>query len=382
MKENRLYSIIVSVILLFVLAVTSVISILLPDKTYSEKEKRFLQTFPELSANGLVTRVQEQKFTQQYENYVADQFPMRDQFVALKNNTEILLGKRDIGGVYLGTDNYLFSKEDSLNCALLTTNLNDIQTFSETLAETNPDCNVTVALAPDSAHVLAEQLPPFATIYDYENVNLAASEILGNDYVNLKPILDLHSGETIYYRNDHHWTTLGAYYAYTELSSAMNFTPHKLEEYQQTIVSDNFKGTYSSKINIPVQADQITRFDLKTGGTLTATLDGGTYDSIYFEEALQGSDQYNYFLKGNYPITRIETDTDNNRRLLIVKDSYAHSLVPFLKDHFETIICIDLRSYRESTLKLCESENITDVLFLYQATNFSKDQAIRQLNLK
>ena len=110
-------------------------------------------------------------------------------------------------------------------------------------------------------------------------------------------------------------------------------------------------------------------------------LDDKKFDSIYDENALQTADQYNYFLYGNYPLTKITTSTENGRTLLVIKDSYAHSIIPFLCDHYETILCVDLRHFRESTLKLCEDENVTDLLILYQATNFCKDSSLIQLNL-
>lgn len=379
--KNRLYSTILTSVFFLVLGALTLLSIVLPDKSYSEQEKRPLQTLPALTAESLLTREQEQKFTQKYEDYVADQFILRDRFVGVKNRAELLLGKRDLNGIYFGEDGYLFSKEERFNEELFTKNLTILDDFLRN-AKNSGVQTAAVSFVPDSAHVYEGKLPSHAAVYGFDQVETLSIDRLQDSYFPLYETLKSHKNESVYYRNDHHWTTLGAYYAYQTLSEALDFDFHPLSYYEQIEVSNDFRGTYAAKINLDVLPDTITRFDPRVNTVKSVIIDGTSYDSLYYEDALETTDQYNYFLRGNYPITEITTSVENGKHLLVIKDSYAHSLIPFLCDHYEQITCIDLRHYRDSTLNYCEENGVTDLLVLYQATNFSKDSSILQLNLQ
>lgn len=381
MKNHSLYSKILSAVFLVLLTVMTLFSVFLPDRNYSETEKRALQTMPSLTLDALITRNQEDKFTQKYENYVADQFLLRNDFVSFKNNAELLLGKRDMNGIYIGNDGYLFSKETSFDQTRFDANLAAVKTFFENIQENGNVENFAFSLAPDSSHILAEKLPLHASVYSFDVPDRLAEEHFSDDYVSLKDPLLSHKSEDIYYKTDHHWTTLGAYYGYEAICENLGLQANKEKDYDKKVVSENFFGTYKSKVNISASPDTITRYDLKNTTILSVETDGKTHDSIYNEAALNTSDQYNFFLYGNYPLTKITTSNQNGRTLLVIKDSYAHSMIPFLCDHYETILCVDLRHYHESTLKLCKNETVTDVLVLYQATNFAKDSSLIQLTL-
>ena len=381
MKQTSLYAKIVVTVFLVLLFAMTLISVFIPDKDYSEREKRPLQTMPSFTLDSLLTRNQSMKFTQKYEDYVADQFLLRNSFVSLKNNAELMLGKRDMNGIYIGNEGYLFSKETEYDNARLQANLSAVSTFINNASNAADLENIAVTLVPDSSHILTEKLPSHASVYDYDKLQETASLALKDAYVSIKDNLVSHKEEDIYYKTDHHWTTLGAFYGYQSIAAKLGFSANDLSDYDSQIVSDHFIGTYASKVNLELTGDSITRYDSKTGKVQSVELDDKKFDSIYDENALQTADQYNYFLYGNYPLTKITTSTENGRTLLVIKDSYAHSIIPFLCDHYETILCVDLRHFRESTLKLCEDENVTDLLILYQATNFCKDSSLIQLNL-
>lgn len=382
MKSSSVFSRIITGIFCLLLSGMTIWSIVAPDRAYSENERRALQAMPEFTLESLFTRDQDQKFTQKYEDYVADQFILRDQFVALKNQAELLIGKKDLGGVYLGEDGYLFSKETSMDQSALRSNLTFVDSFLEQARTLSSVENTAVTLIPDSGHVLSAKLPAFAPLYDFQSVNTLGKEVLGASYIDVYPTLVSHKEEYVYYKTDHHWTSLGAYYAYEALAEALDLSAHALSDYTQTAVSDNFKGTYASKINLSASPDTITRFSLCDSPAVpTMQTQEASYDSIYVEDALSTQDQYNYFLGPNQSVNRITTGIQNGKRLLVIKDSFAHSIIPFLTDHYEEIICIDLRYFRESALKLCDTESITNILVLYQATNFAKDSGLIQLSL-
>lgn len=378
MKQSK----IITCIFATLLFAMTLLSIFLPDRTYSPSEKRMLESMPALTLDSLLTRDQEKKFTQKYENYVADQFLLRDTFVSGKSLTERLLGKRDIGGIYLGEDNYLFSKETEIDIARLKQNLSCVQLFFNELRNIPSVQNSAFTLIPDSSHILSDKLPSFAQIYDFQSVQAVCLSNPELNYVDTYATLTEHNTEYIYYRNDHHWTTLGAYYGYTALSNTLKYTPNSYGSYSLEEVSNDFKGTYASKTKLPVVYDTITKHEPLGALSITMEMPQNTVNTLYDDSALKGEDKYNYFLFGNQSYNRIQTGIKNGRHLLVVKDSYAHSLIPFLCSHYESVLAIDLRHNRDSALELCRENGITDVLILYQATNFSKDSSVLQLTLK
>ncbi len=378
--NQRRASILLNTVFLTLLGAIALFSVLLPDRAYSDTERRTLQTMPEFSLKALTTRNQNEKFSQKYEEYVADQFLFRDGFVTLKNQTEILLGKKDFGGVWLGDDDYLFSKDTEIDEDNLEQNLKIIASFIQNNETNHPLRNIAVTLIPDSAHIYPEKLPAFASAYDFNVVQSAASKILTTRYVDVFDTLSSNKDEDLYYRTDHHWTSSGAYYAYAALADSLNYSANPLSSYQTKKVSKNFRGTLASKVNLPTAADTITQFSLSDSLTCTLKTEDGTQTSIYDVQALEGTDQYNYFLGGVKAYHKIETNVNNGRRLLILKDSYAHSLVPFLCDHYESILLIDLRYFTDDVSELLKTENITDLLILYQATNFATDTSLLLLN--
>lgn len=368
------------VVFFALIGIITLFSILLPDRSFSETERRTLAKLPSLTISSLTTQNQGEKFSQKYEEYVADQFLLRDAFVTVKNHAEVLLGKKDLGGVWLGEDAYLFSKETEIDRQKLSRNLGLVAAFLTQAEECESVERIAVTLVPDSAHVLNEKLPKFAPLYDFGTVDTLARNALSDRYVDVFTTLSKQNTEYIYYRTDHHWTTLGAYYAYAQLADSLGYTANAKDAYSTQVVSDSFTGTLAAKINLPVAEDAITKFTLPGTNECTMETDTESKNSIYDESALSGQDRYNYFLGGNAPINRIQTEIKNNKHLLVIKDSYAHSLIPFLCNHYESIVCVDLRHYTDNVKDLIKREQITDILVLYQATNFAKDDSILLLN--
>ena len=105
-------------------------------------------------------------------------------------------------------------------------------------------------------------------------------------------------------------------------------------------------------------------------------MEGKTASSIYDMDALGKKDKYMVFLGGNYPLIRITTPGRNNRKLLIIKDSYANTLVPFLLEHYDEIYMVDPRYYTDSIEKLVRDEHIDNIMILYNVITFVEDQSI------
>ena len=113
--------------------------------------------------------------------------------------------------------------------------------------------------------------------------------------------------------------------------------------------------------------------------TSPLSCDGTVTDSLYDRSKLAEKDQYAVFFGGNWAKVTIDTGVENGRRLLLVKDSFANAFVPFLTEDYETITMLDLRFFAESVPELMAEEGITDVLVLYELSNFAADRNLFKL---
>ena len=261
-------------------------------------------------------------------------------------------------------------------------------TFQEMLSEL-PFDKITVAalaeagipmeiiLVPVAAQVLSDRLPAYAPAADYAAI-LKALAGAGVDTADVLSALAAHAGEDLYYRTDHHWTSLGAYYAYC----AWRGVEPAAEEWTKEVLCDDFRGTTWNKVPLPsVPAETITAWYKHTARHVS--YNGGQYetDSIYERKYLDGSDQYAVFLNSNQAQTVIEGSGDSGR-LLLIKDSYGNTFVQFPVEDYAEVHVIDLRFFRGDVTEYARENGITDVLVLYGAQNFVKDTALKFLTEK
>jgi hypothetical protein len=198
--------------------------------------------------------------------------------------------------------------------------------------------------------------------------------------LDLTDTLSAHSGEYIYYRTDHHWTTLGAYYAYCAYETLREQEPTPLSQYTVTAVADDFYGTTYDKLRLRETADTVYQYTLSgADDAVSVDFDDGTmvWDSCYDESALTGKDKYSYFFGGNTARIKITTGADNGKCLLLLKDSFSNSFVEFLMQDYESIYMIDLRYTQDDIYTLMEEieeeQPITDVLVMYNTEKFMQD---------
>ena len=188
-------------------------------------------------------------------------------------------------------------------------------------------------------------------------------------------ILSAHKSEYIYYKTDHHFTSLGAYYCYVAWMQSQGKTAEPLSAWHSKELCDNFRGTTYSKVNDPfAPRDTITAY-YKTL-THTVNYNGGNYvtDSIYERKYLSGKDQYATFLNSNQSTTVVSGSGEG--KLLILKDSYANCFSQFVIDDYAETHLIDLRFFKDSVTDYIEENGITQVLVLYNIPNFAQDTAI------
>ena len=335
-------------------------------------ENRNLEQMPTLSAKSLLSG----EFMKDFETYTTDQFVGRDAWIGLKSSTERALGKQENNNVYFCDEDTLITRFDQPDAAKVTENLNYVNNFVE-----NVDIPVTFSLIPTQACIWADRLPagaPNASQTDL--LDQAKAAVPGATWADLYSSLWEHKGEDIFYRTDHHWTSLGAYYGYTALAEALGFTPVPLDAYTETVRSTEFYGTVFSSSGVRwVSPDTITTYVPDTGITVTSY----TYDSagnpveepraLYDTSFLSVKDKYSMFLGGNQSLGVVKTPDTDKPKLLIIRDSYADSLVPFLAPHFSEIHLIDLRYYKLSLADYIQQNGIDQALVLYSVPNFVTD---------
>ncbi|RED63418.1 DHHW family protein [Cohnella phaseoli] len=351
-----------------------------PVESFSELENRYLQKMPRLTWDNLLSK----KFADEAESFVTDHFPLRADWIGVKSAAERLRLQQENNSIYKGKDGYLFEKFPEPNYEKVKSYVEAVKR----LAEKHPDANISFLLAPTSIGMYPERLPWKAPNYPQEKVNEYVGSLLGDsaDYLNGFDFLRPHAAESIYYRTDHHWTTLGAYYAYVAYAEQMGWTAAGLDEFQIENVSDTFLGSFHTRGQFGgLKPDVIQKFtSLHPIDSKMHVVDDNTdYDSLYAEQFLAKKDQYPYFLGGVHALSTITSKLDADQadldKLLIVKDSYAHSLIPFLTKHVAEIHVIDIRFYNGSIAGYMEENGIDNSLLLFNTATFADNGAILKL---
>lgn len=339
-------------------------------RVFSENENRLLAQMPEFS----VERLLDGSFGADYETYLSDQFFARDTWISIKTYTERFIGKKDINGVYFGKDGYLIEKHSVMPAdrEVADRNAERVAAFLERQLALLGENHCKFLLVPGSIDVLQGKLPPFASDDAVPYFLETMKELVPEEvYVDLYDLMLSHADEAIYYRTDHHWTTLGAYYAYAAWAESCGITPKALSEFTAEEIS-GFYGTVHSKVNISTKPDTITLYH--SGTQFTAEYDmAKTSEGLYVKEHLETKDKYSVYLDGNHALVKITGGEKNGKTLLVVKDSFAHSFVPFAAEHFETVYMIDLRYFNMAVSRFAEQYGVTDVLVLYNRLNLEED---------
>ena len=372
-KSRKLWMARMFLILLFLICL---LNIVWPSREFSEKENRMLEQKPELTLSG----IESGRFMEQYESYQSDQIAGRDLWVQLKTRVDLLMGKRESNGVYKGKSKYLMEDIKTPNQEQMEHNLASMCSFQEAY----PDIPMYMMLVPNAANVLSDKLPSFAVTRDQDKDFAEIQKALKGHltWVDVSSAMKDHKSENIYYHTDHHWTSLGAKYGYEALAEALQLDTSKEVELKPYAVSDSFNGTLSATSGYETGYEEPMYVYLpKEEGTgpevvVSYVEEQEKKATLYDTSKLKEKDKYAMFLGGNSGLIDIRTTADSADRLLIVKDSYANSLVPFLTPYYREIFMVDPRYYYGDIHEIMENNKITSVLFLYNGNTFVEDNSI------
>lgn len=361
-------------IFLLILSGMSVFGFAAGDERYSEKENRYLAIKPDLDSGNLLNG----KYQEDYETYLADKTIFRNKWIELKTYIELASLKKDVNGVYFGKDNYLIARQDTDKFETENADKN-CKYLEEFVDNYKKNTDICVMLVPNTSEILKKKLPKYAYNFNETRyINDIYKEIGEDNTVDVNQMLKAHKDEYLYYKTDHHWTTLGAYYAFTEYADK---TGINIEKYTTKLVTDKFYGTMSSKANLEIEADKVYIYEPDKEEEVSVRYNNSTElkDSLYEMSALDKKDKYSIFLGGNNPLVQITTNAENDRKVLVIKDSFAHCFIPFMISGFSKIDVVDLRYYNESIRKMIEEGGYTDILVLYNVGNFVEDKNIYKL---
>ncbi len=346
--------------------------VIMPKKDFSENEKRVLATLN----NPTFEEIVDGTFTEELENYLPDRFPFRDTFVGINSYYELASTFSGANGVYFAKNGHLIAKPKSFSPQKIKSNCDAISSF---IGATGLDA--TLMIVPSPGYALDDLLPPLHEVYGDDTVlNIACASCTNAEIIDTFGILC--DNEDMYYKTDHHLTSKGSLALYNAYCMSKSITPH---EFTLSKTCDGFFGTaYSTGgfwLSVP---DTVEIY--KSEASFSVRINDGTSqktsDSLYFESHLNNMDKYPVFLDGNHAVVSIHNnDISNSKRLMIIKDSYAHCAATFLAEEYEDICMIDLRYYRGSLKKLVKEIGTTDLLFFYGAENLATSTDIPRLKL-
>lgn len=392
----------IAVLFALFISVFFLVDVFNSDRAFSEFENTSLAQKPAFSWSNFV----DGSFGSKYVKYINEQFLGRDNWISMKAVADMGLGRIESHGVTYGDDHYLMEKleivEDQNYPANAGTNIVKQTSLDRSNGMVSSflqmyDQPITFSLVPNSYAILEDEVPtgfPGAdqqayTQQIYQTLSEADDQL---EIVDFSDALSQHKDEYIYYRTDHHWTTLGAYYAYVAYCEQKGLTPVSLEELKENKVED-FYGTFYSKAKRPSQpADTITWYDVDVDEfAFVANLqqdkqlaqlgevvqeDGLELlrvDGMMDQRKFEVRDKYAAFMWGNSGYVKIKSSHNLNHqegktsRLLLFKDSYANSMIPYLTYNYDEIIVVDLRYMAKSTKELMQEE-FDDIFVMY---NFS-----------
>ncbi|WP_139993052.1 DHHW family protein [Paenibacillus paridis] len=365
-----------------ILFALSLLFFVLPVQVFSDVENRTLQKAPKLTWDNLWSKT----FSDESESYVTDHFPFRNGWVATKSLLEQLRLQQENNGIYKGSDGYLFEKFNEPNY----TELEEYTAAVEKFALNHLDAKISFLLAPTSIGLYPERLPWLAEAYPQTKVNSIIGEQLHSSlsFMDGFDILGAAASgsKPIYYKTDHHWSTYGAYLAYDAYAKQMGWTPAAETDFDIETVTNSFLGSYHTRSQFSgLKPDSIQAYKAKNklATEMYVADTDQTYESMYDESNLAKKDKYSYFLGGVHALMTLHSELPAEKtdldKLLVIKDSYAHSFLPFLTQHVKDIHVIDIRYYNGSISEYMEQNGIKDVLLLFNTTTFMTERNLLKL---
>ncbi len=374
-KRNRKKAdVMFSLVFVVILVVIMVLNLLAPNKEVSADENRRLAGRPRFSADSLLSG----EYMEKYEKYLSDQFGGRE---VLRNARVVLNrlgGSKEENGVLIGKNGQLMEKLVVPDQEVLGNNLDAIVDF----AEKNQKMPVYMMLVPDAANVLNKDLPLLYTAADQKRMIAQVKRELDSHvtWIDVESVLNKHTDDTIYYKTDKHWTSAGAYYVFQAAAELMDISKGVSGKFATYPITTTFNGDLAAKSGCEKHVKEVIEIYIPLEGDTDVIVnyvdEQRKSTSLYDSSKLEGSNQYEVFLGGDSSVIDIKTVSESTRRLLVVKDSFANSFLPFLTPYFREIVVVDPQYYGGTIDEIMDTYRITDTLILYSGNTFFQDNNI------
>lgn len=369
-KLKQCYKVLPMVVFLIFLGVMAVLLFALPDKDYSENEKRYLAGPPELTAEKILSGETQEEL----EKYTADQIPGRDFYVGVNAYWNLATGRNAAQDIYYCDDDYLINAPKALDETIFTNNLTRFDQFAGQLG-----VPADMIMVPSTGYLMEEVLPTFHGEYDDDQLyTMAQAQLQNIRLVDVRNALkEGKAGGQVCYRTDHHLTSYGNYLLYRAYQVAQG-APYLSRDAYSVTSYDGFYGTaWSGSGYWGVAPDQLEVWDSGIQPTVTL-IDGGAEpqvsDSLFFPSHLEEMDKYPVFLDGNHSLVTIHNPAAaGSGSVLVIRDSYAHCFSTFLAANYENVYLVDLRYYRSSLSQFVAEHPVDKVLYLYGVDNLVSD---------
>lgn len=360
----------VTALLFLTIFVGGMMLIFAPKQTFSEDENRMLETAPQPTLES----VQDGTFMDSIESFVGDHFMLRKAFISLNTRVQLLIGKRDIGsnygqipaegGVYFGKDDHIYEVLLPNRTGIFQENVKALNLFAQ-----NSGKPFYILPVPSGSQEQQDRLPFSAPNHDQREEFNAIRSAVGSraKVIDLFGVLSDQTGNDYYFKTDHHWNAYGAYEGYRALVSAMGYDAAVKTDFVFQPASTNFYGTLYSKAVLGTQKPDTLFLPVYQKKMALSQQTGKTIkDGIYWNEFLAKKDKYSTFLGGNHSVDVVRNkEAKDGKKLLILKDSFANSMVPFLAVNFSEIHIIDLRYYNQNIYDYIKQNGITETVAVY-----------------
>ena len=357
MKKGK--NILIIVTFLFYILFILIGTIIVKDRDYSDNENRVLKQYPDASAENIVSG----QYMKDFEDYMADQIILKDDYVKLHNDMVRMSGQKFEHGIFFGKDGYII-QDYVYDEEVLGQNIKFINQFKEEYK----NVDITMLVIPTAAYILKDKLPADCPVDDQGQALKFVHDNLDKDIriADATEELQKAKDEYIFYKTDHHWTEYGAYLGYKCLAEKLGLKVHDRSEYSYKNAGKEFFGTlYSKAPNHFAEGDTVTIFMHDGGEYNVEYLDEGwSENSLFHVSNLSIKDKYTVYLDGNHALVRITSNAPDKEPIIVVKDSYAHSLLPYLADNYGDIYVVDLRYYHDSVSMLMEEKDIKKVILI------------------
>ena len=317
---------------------------------YSETENKRLSNVLKPTAENLANG----SFFESVSDFYKDRFPAKSEFLALRAASELALLKGENNRVIFGEDGYLIPRGEYVELDTAKENLAFLRELQNEAEGRGKD--FLLLPVPRSIDIMESALPRLYRGEQNKIWSLIESAEIDCLFVSdsLRELAD--KGGYVQYRTDHHLTTAGAYAVYGEIGRSLGFSPCPEGFFRVETVSDSFYGTsYSKAGEIWGRADSVELYRYAGDGDfiIEVSESGQRLSGFYDESYLDKKDKYSVFLGGNYGMLTVKRGGEERESLLIIKDSYANAMIPFLAIHYDLMV-IDPRYFVEDIYALMD----------------------------